>query len=778
VLGEDYAMDKSKCQKVPISAIAVFLTCLMVFASFVGSLNVSYQPASKAVSENQKEVSSNVIAYNEFTSFDRHSTIVTDVEFSPDDSLVASACFDGVVRVWNTTNGNNTHMLRPFPYRNLYAVSFFPDGKTLAATGHPSYDLTPDWPASGGCIIALWNLTSGESIGDIVVSADLLLNDMEVSPDGKYIAACGLMNFGGSSFIGVWNSSDGRALFNITAHSGAVQSLAYSPDGSLIASASLDHTVRIWNATNGDPIHTLSGHSDSVQCVAFSQDGSSVSSGSLDKSVRIWNVTTAESLSNFTGHTYGVWSVAFSHDGELVAAGEGLSSGTLPPIVHDARIRVWNITDDTLQTSLEGHSNIISALDFSSDDSSLASGSYDWSVKLWGDSDPIAEPSDDWIVSAPEDQGLCPSVVAEGLNWIDTGTYLLESMVAVYNGVIVAERYGTSMIIEELPCYSSHKHNQYSQINLYSATKSVSSILFGIAIDQGFINGVNENVLDYFSEYTFANVDSDKESMTFEHILTMTSGLFWNEDDVPWGPTNTLYQMLDSDDYVQSVLDQPMVATPGTAWFYNSGGTQLLLSIIEKATGMSAMDFAFDNLFEPLGIEQDEVDWTTWDSNGEIAGWTGVSLSTRNMAKIGLLMLNKGLWNGERVVSEEWVVNSTRGYKSWNYGYQWWRRSDVNAFYASGYHDVKIMVFPDYDVAVASVAFPSNFHFAWYNIIQAIQPCPPTTTTTTTTSTTSTTTPSTTPVTSPSPLPIELIAIASGAVVIAVLAVIVLRKRE
>ena len=100
---------------------------------------------------------------------------------------------------------------------------------------------------------------------------------MEVSPDGKYIAACGLMNFGGSSFIGVWNSSDGRALFNITAHSGAVQSLAYSPDGSLIASASLDHTVRIWNATNGDPIHTLSGHSDSVQCVAFSQDGSSVS---------------------------------------------------------------------------------------------------------------------------------------------------------------------------------------------------------------------------------------------------------------------------------------------------------------------------------------------------------------------------------------------------------------------------------------------------------------------------------------------------------------------
>ena len=134
-------MDKSKCQKVPISAIAVFLTCLMVLASFVGLLNVSYQPASKAVSENQKEVSSNVIAYNEFASFDRHSTIVTDVEFSPDDSLVASACFDGVVRVWNTTNGNNTHMLRPFPYRNLYAVSFFPDGKTLAATGHPSYDL-------------------------------------------------------------------------------------------------------------------------------------------------------------------------------------------------------------------------------------------------------------------------------------------------------------------------------------------------------------------------------------------------------------------------------------------------------------------------------------------------------------------------------------------------------------------------------------------------------------------------------------------------------------
>jgi CubicO group peptidase (beta-lactamase class C family) len=201
-----------------------------------------------------------------------------------------------------------------------------------------------------------------------------------------------------------------------------------------------------------------------------------------------------------------------------------------------------------------------------------------------------------------------------------------------------------------------------------------------------------------------------------------------------------------------------MVNTPGNAWFYNSGCQSLLFAIIEKATGMSALDFAFTYLFDPLGIEQDEVDWTAWRWNGQIMGWAGLSLSARNMAKIGLLALNNGTWDGEQILPEDWIVNSTRVYYG-NYGYGWFIESDTEAATALGWRGVRIRILPKINVVWVDTGYGLDRGLLLDYIIPSV--IPPTTTTTT-----------------PPPIPVELIVVASGAAVVVVIAIVVFRRRQ
>ena len=213
--------------------------------------------------------------------------------------------------------------------------------------------------------------------------------------------------------------------------------------------------------------------------------------------------------------------------------------------------------------------------------------------------------------------------------------------------------------------------------SLYSCTKSFVSTLVGIAVDQGAIDGIDHRVLDYLPGYTFANQDARKEAMTVEHLLTMTTGLDWQEGD----PTYRAMYM--SNDWVQYVLDIPMREQPGERFNYCSGCSHVLAAIVQNGTKAKTQDFARKNLFQPLGISN----WR-WDTDAKgmaIGGW-GLQLTARDMAKLGYLYLHEGTWDGKQIVSRTWVEEATRQHTttdgSLGYGYQWWTYPALDAYAA------------------------------------------------------------------------------------------------
>jgi len=188
----------------------------------------------------------------------------------------------------------------------------------------------------------------------------------------------------------------------------------------------------------------------------------------------------------------------------------------------------------------------------------------------------------------------------------------------------------------------------------------------------------------------------------------MRSGLEWNEMEVPYDDTrNDLVQLFRVPDPIEYILSKPLVAEPGTTWYYNGGNTNLLGEAIRTATGQRMDAFAEQHLFAPLGITNYEWDHLNADT---IHASGNLQLRPRDMTKFGLLYLNDGMWNGQRIVSQEWVEASTqrRASPSWGggYGYQWWLRTYdfgskvVDAFYAAGWGGQQISVFPDLDMVV------------------------------------------------------------------------------
>ena len=155
-------------------------------------------------------------------------------------------------------------------------------------------------------------------------------------------------------------------------HSDSVRSIAFSSDGSRIASGSDDRTIRIWDTKSGKDIRKLEGHSDSVRSVAFSSDGSRIASGSDDHTIRIWDTKSSKEIRKLEGHSGSVWSVTFSSDGSRIASGSG-----------DHTIRIWDTKSGKEIRKLEGHSGSVRSVAFSSDGSRIASGSGDYTIRIW-----------------------------------------------------------------------------------------------------------------------------------------------------------------------------------------------------------------------------------------------------------------------------------------------------------------------------------------------------------------------------------------------------------
>lgn len=181
-------------------------------------------------------------------------------------------------------------------------------------------------------------------------------------------------------------------------------------------------------------------------------------------------------------------------------------------------------------------------------------------------------------------------------------------------------------------------------------------------------------MLDYFQEY--AALDTGlKKQLTIKHLLSMTSGLLWNEE-VPYDdPENSEIQMSNSPDPIQFILSRPSIAPPGKQWNYNGGTTQLLAVILEKSTGQQVDAFARDHLFKPLGV--DTIIWTKIPGTDQPAAASGLRLRSRDLLKFGILYHQGGKWQDQQIISNQWVVESFNpqiqlGPDGTEYGYQFW----------------------------------------------------------------------------------------------------------
>jgi len=266
-------------------------------------------------------------------------------------------------------------------------------------------------------------------------------------------------------------------------------------------------------------------------------------------------------------------------------------------------------------------------------------------------------PTQDWRTSTPEQQGMDSARISTMFDAIQLGYPYVHSVLIVRNGTIVTEAYYA-------PFRPDARHN------IVTITESIVSILIGIAIQQGSIQGVDQKMLDFFPDRKIANLDAVKQAITIRDLLSMTSGLLGVDVD----SSGVL-----PDDWVQDQLDMPMNSKPGIEVARNRGGYILLTAIIQKATGMTALAFANKVLFGPLGISG--AAWET-DSKGIENGGNRLYLTSRDLAKIGYLYLNNGEWNGKQVVPKEYVLASTKhqfdiaSSPGWGIGYGWWIAHD------------------------------------------------------------------------------------------------------
>ncbi len=265
------------------------------------------------------------------------------------------------------------------------------------------------------------------------------------------------------------------------------------------------------------------------------------------------------------------------------------------------------------------------------------------------------------------------------------------SMVVVRHGAVVGER---------------HWFGQPGQLhNVASVTKSVMSTLVGIALERGVLPGLDAPMVDFLPP-ELVPADPAKGAITIRHLLTMTSGLDFDEE-------SEFLEWSRSADPARSVLDRPLAAPPGTRFNYSSADPHLLSIVLSTASGVSTEVFAEAFLFGPLGIGS----WR-WpaDPQGYPFGGHGLQLRTEDMAKLGILFLRHGVWGGSRVVAGSWVEAATapqvdlRGgfgpLPDVDYGWLWWldRSLDPPVYLAWGWGGQFVFCVPGLDLVVATNA--------------------------------------------------------------------------
>jgi CubicO group peptidase (beta-lactamase class C family) len=292
--------------------------------------------------------------------------------------------------------------------------------------------------------------------------------------------------------------------------------------------------------------------------------------------------------------------------------------------------------------------------------------------------------------STPEAEGVSSQGILDLVNALEMNVHEMHSLMLLRHGKVIAEGWWA-------PYTPGDMHN------MYSVTKSFNSTAVGIAVDAGLID-VNALVTSYFPDFAPLATAPAFQTMTVKHLLTMSTG----------HAADTLDRMraAPGGEWTKAFFQLPVENEPGSTFIYNSGAAYVLGALVQKVTGVTVEEYLAPRLFEPLGIVN-----RLWGSSPEGVNMTdgGLSITTEELAEFGLLYLQKGQWNGQAIVSEQWATDATSkevdsyaGNGNWNfgYGYQFWR-SQVG-FRADGSLGQYSFVLPDQDVVLAITAGTSN----------------------------------------------------------------------
>jgi CubicO group peptidase (beta-lactamase class C family) len=303
---------------------------------------------------------------------------------------------------------------------------------------------------------------------------------------------------------------------------------------------------------------------------------------------------------------------------------------------------------------------------------------------------PTYWPTEGWRTSTPEEQGFDSAKLAVGLQDLQEGDVGINSLLIIRNGYMVLDAYFD-------PYNGSFPHK------LASVTKSVTTTLLGIAIDQGKLQ-LDQPMVSFFTDRTIANLDNRKKAITVRLLAEMMNGM---ESGCLEGDEPTLDAMRSTPDWVQAALDRKMERVPGTRFCYDSPGMHLLSAILQKATGMTELEFARQNLFEPLGIQ--DVFWQP-DPQGYTHGWGDLYLKPPDAAKLGYLWLNQGRWEDKQIVSASWLADMVKVHSNAggdDYGYGIWIAQDKapsDNYFAVGRGGQYIRVYPSFNAIIVVTA--------------------------------------------------------------------------
>jgi CubicO group peptidase (beta-lactamase class C family) len=358
-------------------------------------------------------------------------------------------------------------------------------------------------------------------------------------------------------------------------------------------------------------------------------------------------------------------------------------------------------------------------------------------------------------VGTLEEVNIDSTLIEKAVNDINRGKYgEVHSMLIFKDNKLVLEEYFPG---HEYVWEAANHHGEMVNWDrimdhpIHSVTKSVTSICIGIAVDKGYIDSVHQSIFDYLPEHQHLNIDG-KDKITIEHLLTMTSGLEWHEWNAPYSSRdNDAIEIWFQDaegkkDPISYVLEKPLVDTPGTKFNYSGGNMIVLGEIIKHATGMDIDEFSGMYLFEPLGIES--FNWGVRFPNGVIEAASGLEITPRAMAKIGVTFLNNGVWHAKQIIAEQWVEKSATPFadnqginvpgtdsRNVGYSYSWWTKHypesgwqlsckssntvrGLYLYYAGGWGGQRIIVFPELNAVVVFTGGNYTYNVKTFNILE------------------------------------------------------------